>query len=94
MLTRLVKMHFCPDFVEEFKVIFKGVQPKIAAFKGCNSVQLLQDDHNPNIFFTISQWLDADHLEDYRRSDLFQKTWISIKPHFLSKAEAWSLLTP
>lgn len=94
MLIRLVKMHFSADFVAEFKETFQAVQPKIAAFKGCSAVQLLQDNTNPDVFFTISHWEDEQHLEDYRQSPLFQETWAIVKPMFLSKAEAWSLLAP
>jgi len=94
MLIRLVKMHFTPAFVAEFKETFKTVQPRIAAFKGCSAVQLLQDNTNPNVFFTISHWADEQHLEDYRQSLLFRETWALVKPNFQSKAEAWSLLSP
>lgn len=94
MLIRLVKMHFAPAFVAEFKNTFKKVQPKIAAFKGCSSVQLLQDSQDPNVFFTISHWTDEQHLDAYRQSPLFRDTWAVVKPNFQSKAEAWSLLSP
>lgn len=94
MLIRLVKMHFSTAFVDEFKVMFKSVQPKIAAFDGCTSVLLLQDSVNPDIFFTISHWKDETYLENYRRSELFIKTWAIVKPNFQTKAEAWSLLVP
>lgn len=94
MLTRLVKMQFNEDFLAEFQETFKGVQPKIAAFKGCKGVQLLQDQQQINTFFTISLWEDEDHLEDYRRSELFRETWTSIRPNFSAKPEAWSLLAP
>lgn len=94
MLTRLVKMQFNADFVTEFQENFKAVQPQIAAFKGCSSVQLLQDSQQTNTFFTISHWQDEAHLEDYRRSPLFRETWAKVKPNFAAKAEAWSLLIP
>lgn len=92
MLVRLVKMHFNPEFIGEFKITFEAIQPKIAAFKGCNAVQLLQDQSNPEIFFTISHWLDEQHLNAYRNSELFKTTWAVVKPNFKVKAEAWSLL--
>lgn len=92
MLTRVVKMHFESDFVNEFQDVFKAVQPKIVAFNGCNGVQLLQDKSNKSIFFTISIWQNQDALETYRQSDLFKATWSIVKPRFKHKAEAWSLL--
>ena len=94
MLTRVVKMHFRPEFVADFKLLFQNVQEKIAGFEGCASVQLLQDSAYPEIFFTISQWQSHAALENYRHSELFKNTWALVKPNFQHKAEAWSLLVP
>lgn len=92
MLVRVVKMHFNASFITEFQTVFKSVHPKIANFKGCNSVKLLQDHAQPEIFFTISHWQDEEHLNNYRNSELFKTTWAIVKPNFKTKAEAWSLL--
>lgn len=92
MLVRVVKMHFTPSFVAEFKVLFNKVKSQISSFEGCNGVQLLQHETQPEIFFTISNWQSAEHLEHYRTSELFTTTWAKVKPNFVSKAEAWSLL--
>jgi heme-degrading monooxygenase HmoA len=92
MLIRIVKMHFNPAFVSEFRTVFKSVQPKIESFDGCSTVQLLQDQNDPEIFFTISHWKDEQHLNAYRESNLFKTTWAVVKPNFKVKAEAWSLL--
>ncbi|MBB2145041.1 antibiotic biosynthesis monooxygenase [Pedobacter sp. LMG 31464] len=92
MLVRVVKMHFTPSFVSEFKTLFNQVKPLISSFEGCNSVQLLQHETQPEIFFTISNWQSAEHLESYRKSELFTETWAKVKPNFANKAEAWSLL--
>ncbi|SMC95397.1 putative quinol monooxygenase [Pedobacter africanus] len=92
MLVRLVKMHFYPEFTAEFQELFKTVQPRISAFEGCHSVQLLQDQNDPEVFFTISHWSSEAQLNVYRKSELFTSTWAQVKPNFKAKAEAWSLL--
>ena len=92
MLVRIVKMHFTPAYVNEFKVLFNHVKLLIANFEGCNEVKLLQHETDSTIFFTISKWQNAADLENYRKSDLFIKTWAKVKPNFVCKAEAWSLL--
>lgn len=92
MLIRIVKMQFNANFVKEFKILFKGVNEKIAGFEGCKGVKLLQHETEPNIFFTISNWDSAQHLDNYRNSELFKTTWAKVKPNFSIKAEAWSLL--
>jgi quinol monooxygenase YgiN len=91
MITRIVKMHFSADFVAHFKILFDATQPKILAFDGCESVRLLQDEINPALFFTISEWQSSEKLNNYRSSELFLQTWALVRPNFLSKAEAWSL---
>lgn len=92
MLVRVVKMHFSVNFIEDFKVIFNTAKSKIASFEGCNNVKLLQHETIPEIFFTISNWENAQALENYRNSDLFKNTWAKVKPNFINKAEAWSLV--
>ena len=92
MLVRVVKMQFNTNFVEEFKMMFNTVSDKIANFEGCTGVKLLEHATEKSIFFTISNWKSAQHLENYRNSDLFKSTWAKVKPHFSIKAEAWSLL--
>lgn len=92
MLIRIVKMHFTPSFGEDFILLFKSVQPKISNFNGCLGVKLLQHENDSSIFFTISNWESANHLENYRMSELFTETWAKVKPNFTQKAEAWSLL--
>jgi quinol monooxygenase YgiN len=93
MITRIVKMHFSEAFIDEFKMLFKATQPHILAFEGCTSVRLLQEEGNPNVFFTISEWQSTEKLNHYRHAELFLKTWAIVKPNFISKAEAWSLVS-
>lgn len=92
MLVRIVKMQFSPNFIEDFKILFSSVKPLISSADGCFSVQLLQHETDESIFFTISKWQSVEDLENYRKSDLFIKTWAKVKPNFASKAEAWSLI--
>ncbi|MDW8289032.1 MAG: putative quinol monooxygenase, partial [Flammeovirgaceae bacterium] len=75
MLTRIVRMTFLPDKVEEFKAIFEASMEKIRNFEGCHGLELWQDKENPCVFITHSQWQDEYALEKYRQSSLFQSTW-------------------
>lgn len=91
MITRLVKMHFKLENTSEFARLFHDVKLKIEAMEGCLNVELRQDLHQPEIFFTISTWESEKNLENYRKSTLFIDTWQKVKPLFSKKAEAWSL---
>lgn len=90
MLTRIVKMEFYPENISTFKTNFEQVKQKIRAFEGCDKLVLLQDDANPAIFFTYSQWKNPESLENYRNSDLFKEVWTTTKKLFCAKAQAWS----
>lgn len=68
MLVRVVKMHFTPSFIEEFKTLLDQLKSQISSFEGCNGVQLLQHETQPELFFTISNWQSVEHLESYRNS--------------------------
>ena len=91
MLIRLVKMTFQQDKVNEFLAEFEAKKAQIGSFPGCQSVELLNDLANPNIFFTYSVWNSEDDLEHYRNSELFNVTWETVKKLFAAKPEAWSV---
>ncbi len=89
MVTRIVKMSFKPDRVEEFKQLFEQYKMQIAGAEGCISLRMLQERES-NIFFTYSEWQGEEYLEQYRRSDLFSKVWSQTKTFFNDKPQAWT----
>ncbi|MBN9295176.1 MAG: antibiotic biosynthesis monooxygenase [Flavobacteriia bacterium] len=91
MITRIVKLHFQEDRIQDFLDFFETVKYKVAAFPNCHGMKLLQDIHQPNIVFTYSLWESEDDLNIYRDSELFSNVWPTIKPWFATKAEAWSV---
>lgn len=91
MITRIVKMTFVPERVDEFKKLFDQYKERIAGFEGCTHLKLLQSIDDPCIFFTYSHWDTLEHLNKYRDSDLFATVWNQTKMLFASKAEAWSV---
>ena len=93
MLVRIVKMTFAADKVDDFVKTFNERKHLIAGFDGCNGVELLRDIENPNVYFTYSRWDSHDHLQQYRRSELFIGVWDTVKKWFAGKPEAWSVET-
>jgi len=91
MIKRFVKMRFKKEYINDFKNIFSTNQAKILASKGCRHVELLQDKHDPQLFFTYSLWQTEDDLNQYRNSNLFKEVWKNTKAKFEEKADAWSL---
>jgi quinol monooxygenase YgiN len=91
MLIRIVRMSFKEDKTGEFMEIFKSSKNLIRHFEGCTHLELLQDVHKPNIYYTYSYWQSEDNLNAYRNSELFEKVWSATKALFADKPVAYSL---
>jgi heme-degrading monooxygenase HmoA len=91
MLIRIVRMTFQEDKTGEFMEIFKASKHLIRHFEGCTHLELLQDVHKSNIYYTYSYWQSEDNLNVYRNSELFEKVWSATKALFADKPVAYSL---
>lgn len=91
MITRIVKMTFVPEKVETFLEVFHASSSLIRNYPGCIQMQLLQDIHQPHIYYTYSHWESEEHLNHYRNSRIFRDIWSKTKVNFSDKAEAVSL---
>ncbi|MBI2271737.1 MAG: antibiotic biosynthesis monooxygenase [Bacteroidetes bacterium] len=91
MIIRIVKMTFVPEKVNAFLKVFNEAKNKILNSEGCKHVELLTDSECPGVLFTYSHWETPEHLEKYRKSELFKTTWANTKILFADKPEAWSL---
>ena len=90
MIIRIVKMTFIESRIDDFKKSFISIGPTIRSFKGCHHLEVLQDIHHKNIFFTYSHWESEADLDNYRRSDFFKGTWSKVIEWFKHKPQAWS----
>ena len=91
MIVRIVEMHFKPEHVEDFKLLFEKKIEKIRSFPGCLYLELLQGTiADTTTLSTYSHWESAQALEDYRYSDLFAETWKETKSLFSARAKAQS----
>jgi len=91
MIIRIVKMSFRPDEVAGFLENFHKNKTLIRSFEGCSHLELLRDVEHENVFFTYSYWISTDHLDNYRKSDLFRTVWANTKKRFNAPPEAWSV---
>lgn len=91
MLIRIVKLTFKGENISSFEQLFEETSDTIRNFEGCMLLELYQDKHNPNIFFTYSHWKDESYLEVYRSSTFFKSVWARTKLMFSNKPEAWSV---
>lgn len=92
MIFRIVKMTFEKEKVPVFLELFEGRKRQIRHFDGCRHLELWQDGHDENVFFTYSIWESEQHLDHYRFSELFKDTWKHTKALFADKPQAWSVL--
>lgn len=91
MITRIVKMEFQPERINEFLAFFDTVKLKVNTFPGCYGMKLYQDVDRPEIVMTYSHWESENALNLYRDSVTFGEIWPNIKPWFAAKPEAWSV---
>jgi quinol monooxygenase YgiN len=92
MITRIVKMTFRNEEIQNFLMVFNANKQFIAGSEGCRSLELLNVAGSPGIFFTISEWDSEEHLNAYRNSELFERVWGKTKQLFADKPEAWTLV--
>lgn len=92
MITRIVKLTFRPDSVDDFIGVFNGMKERIESFEGCQKLTLFRHAKQENVFFTYSEWDSEEALEAYRHSELFEQVWGRAKMYFDDKPEAWTLL--
>ena len=90
MITRIVKLSFKEEHIEDFKAIFEESKQKIISHKGCLKAEMLQDISTKTIFFTYSWWESEADLNKYRNSGLFAGVWAKTKVLFNDKPMAWS----
>lgn len=90
MVIRLVRMHFSPETSAQFLAIFEEMNQHIRAFEGCRGLELYREIDDAHSFTTYSLWDSLEHLETYRKSDLFKSTWAKVKPLMRSKPSAVS----
>ena len=84
-------MHFRSEEREAFLDIFNASKHLIRQFDGCQHLRLYNEAGHPEVFFTFSVWESAAHLDAYRNSELFGKTWAQTKALFAGKPQAWSM---
>jgi len=90
MIIRIVKMTFSESRVDDFKKAFVSIGATIRSFKGCHHLEILQDIHHRNVFFTYSHWESEADLNNYRNSDFFKETWSKVTEWFKNSPRAWS----
>lgn len=91
MITRLVKLPVNPKNVQEFRTFFEKMQNTIRDFEGCIHLELFSENTSSGVHFTYSIWQSEHHLNKYRQSEFFKKTWATTKTLLAGKPEAWSL---
>lgn len=92
MITRIVRMEFQAEKVEDFLAMFNEKKSLIRHFPGVHKLELHRDPSLENVFYTLSIWEGESALEAYRESELFQGVWLQTKAMFSGKPKAFSLM--
>jgi len=89
-MIRIVRMSFKAEHVNDFVDLFNERKELIRHVEGCTYLELWQDEHQPNVYFTYSIWIEPNDLEQYRISPLFKDTWTTVKQWFNEAPQAFS----
>lgn len=92
MITRIVRMEFEPEQVGAFLEIFNASRQQIRHFPGVHRLELHRDAHQANVYYTYSHWESQEHLDAYRKSELFGQVWPRTKALFAAPPQAYSLV--
>jgi quinol monooxygenase YgiN len=92
MITRIVRMTIDPEKVDLFRKYFYSSCIKIRGSKGCTHLELYADAAFPNVMITFSKWQSEFFLNQYRNSEVFKETWALVKPLFIEKPFAFSMI--
>jgi heme-degrading monooxygenase HmoA len=84
-------MTFQLEKVDEFIHLFNESKELIRNMSGCMHLELLNDIHAKEIYFTYSYWNSEKDLNNYRNSEVFAHVWSKTKVLFTAKPEAWSV---
>ncbi len=91
MITRIVKLTMRDTSRKDFEIFVNTIKESIRGFEGCRDLEILQDIHNKNVFFTHSLWDSEEALDSYRQSDFFKRIWPSALRLFGDQPQAWTL---
>jgi quinol monooxygenase YgiN len=91
MIKRLVRLPLKPQMGSAFEAIFIEKNKGIIQFDGCISVEMWRDIKEPDTYWTVSEWVSEEALNNYRASDFFGDVWPKVKTMLAEKAQAWSL---
>ncbi len=90
MIRRIVKLSFQASKVDDLHAFLKEKVESIRAVDGCEHLEILQDRKNKGLIFTLSHWQSEDHLNNYRKSQVFGGVWPILKAGFNAPPEAYS----
>jgi len=91
ILTRVVRMEFHPEKVQNFLELFDAYKNRIRSTAGCRYLALLRDAEYPNVFYTYSKWDREADLETYRKGEVFKTVWSKTKKLFSARPLAYSM---
>jgi len=91
MITRIVKLKFKPGKGTFFFEAFNDVKEKIRGFEGNLYLEAMSTSDDPDLVFTYSKWQSEEHLNIYRKSEVFGAVWPKLKAEFAGKPEAWTV---
>ena len=85
-ITVILELHVKPDLTEQVKAGFKDLLPDTRTFAGCEGIQVLQNQEQPDMLLVLEQWASREHFDAYLkwrtdRGDIDTIVSFSTTPH-------------
>lgn len=91
MFMRVVQMKINPDKLGGFRRHYdEKILPELQKVPGCLCASLMQSDHHPDEFVSMTLWDKQNHAESYEQGGLFQKLLAESRP-FLNDSSEWKI---
>ena len=71
-----------------FEEIMKNSKPKLLASDGCLSVQMFQDNEDPNTFVLIEEWESQEKHKAYFGELIKSGDWDKMSSHLASEPDS------
>lgn len=91
MYMRLFQMRVLPEAEEALRDFYEQEAiPELENTEGCLSAQLVRGSRRPDMYISMTLWIDKEHGEAYENGPVYKRLTDEIAP-FLSGSSDWQL---
>jgi hemoglobin len=83
VITEIIRYKINAENANSFIADYQKSLPILMESGFCETIEILQQDENPELFQIIIRWKSKEaHMEGFRKSQAFQDFFLLVKPYF------------